>query len=615
MKRQYIIFLLVLLLAVWGCANRGAGPQGGPKDDMPPKVVKQNPKQGSTNFAKKTITVEFDENITLDNLADNLVISPPQQSQPKVQAINRKLTIAFEDTLESNTTYTLDFGNAVVDNNEKNVFENFVISFSTGDEIDTLGISGTIINAENLDPVAGIVAGIYPAEIYSDTTLSTTVFSRIGRSNKEGRFAIQNIHPGTYRLFALGDNSRDNIYQQGEGLALYDSLVTPYIHSTMRTDTVWADSVTIDTIRTREAFVREPANVLLRYFREDYTRHYLHKMERPQDNLLKLIFSTTPAQMPSMRLLPDTLHPERDFASVRVFEQHNATHDTISYWLIDSTAILSDTLYAEVSYLKSDSLYQLQPQTDTLRSIFRRPKETRAQKRKREQEEQLGSIKYTNLSVQSGSTLDITADIRIKADVPVAEYDTSKIHLKETIDSTSVALPYEIVRDTASLALLLRYPWQPEHLYELSTDTAAFTDIYGLPSKPVKSKTKIKSLEEYATIIIEIQPYIPNVILQFLNAKDEPVCQKPALAGGTKFEYMKPGDYYLRMIVDENGDGRWTTGDLQSWRHPEMVYYFPGKLTLRANWDFHEMWDYTAVPLLRQKPKAIRGVAKKEENK
>lgn len=606
------IFFLALGL-LFGCANRGSGPQGGPRDEQPPKVMKQNPKQGSTNFGKKTIVVEFDENITVDNIAENLVISPPQQHQPNVQAINKKLTIQFEDTLESNTTYSLDFGNAIVDNNEKNVLENFVISFSTGDEIDTLGVSGIILDAENLNPLSGITAGIHPAASFSDTTLQTTVFRRIGRTDKDGNFTIQNVRPGTYRLFGLGDNSRDNIYQQGEGIAICDSLITPVIEFRMQSDTVWKDSLTIDTVKWREIVERKPDSIVLLYFKEEYTRHYLQKLERPKDNRFTLLMGAPPVELPSVRLIPDTMHPEINVDSARLFVQLNAARDTINCWLTDSTLILTDTLYAEVTYLKSDSLFRLQTQVDTLRALFRRPKETKAQKKKREQEQAQAKVKYANITASLPSALDITSAMRIKSETPLAVVDTQRIHVFQVIDTVRTPVQCELQADTVGIGILLRHAWSPDTHYELLTDSAAFIDIYNQPSKQIKAQTKTKSLEEYATIVVEIKPYMPNVILQFLNGKDQPVREMPASPDGAKFEHMAPGDYYLRMIVDANGDGKWTTGELKSGRQPEQVFYFPGKLSMRANWDFHEIWDYTSVPLTRQKPKAIKGVAKKDE--
>lgn len=612
---KYCSLLLCFVAAIQGCANRGAGPQGGPKDETPPKVVKQNPAQGSTNFQKKNIVVEFDENITVDNIMDNLVISPPQQKQPNIQAINKRLIIQFEDTLESNTTYTLDFGNAIVDNNEKNVYENFVVSFSTGEEIDTLGIGGVIIDAENLNPLSGITAGIHPAAAFNDTSLQTTVFRRIGRSDKEGNFFIQNVRPGAYRIFGLGDGSRDNMYQQGEGLAMIDSLVTPTLETKILTDTIWKDSLTIDTIRTRETVVRKPDSLILRYFKEEYVHHYLQKLERQKDNHFTLMFSAPQSQMPTVRLVADTLHPERNVEGAELIVQSNAMRDTISYWLTDSALILTDTLYAEVTYLKSDSLFELQTQVDTLRALFRRPKETRAQKKKREQESAVQTVKYANMSANIPSALDVTADMRIKSETPIANVDTQKIKLTQKVDTMSVPVKFTFQPDSTAIGMLIKHDWQPDTQYELTVDSAAFIDIYGQPSKQIKAKTKTKSLEEYATIVIEITPYIPNVIIQMLNAKDAPVRSAAALPGGTLFEHMTPGDYYLRMIVDADGNGKWTTGELKTGRQPEEVFYFPSKLSLRANWDFHEIWDYKAVPLLKQKPRAIRGVTKKDDKK
>lgn len=258
-RHLYIIILLLGLLS--SCANLGGGPQGGPRDTIPPKVEKESPLNGTLNFDAKRIEIHFDEYIQLGDIQKNVLISPPQQKAPEIKAIGKTLSVVFADPLIDSTTYTLDFGSAICDYNEKTPLNGYIYSFSTGDVIDSLAISGRVYNSANLDPVAGVLVGIHinPA----DSALTTTPFIRITRTDEDGYFTIHNMRGGSYRLFALDDISRDYLYQPGEALAYADSLITPYVERREVADTTWRDTLGIDPQTKDTLFTRQIDSISL----------------------------------------------------------------------------------------------------------------------------------------------------------------------------------------------------------------------------------------------------------------------------------------------------------------------------------------------------------------
>ena len=194
---KYIYIILFSLALLSSCANLGGGPQGGPRDTIPPVVEKESPINGTLNFEAKRIEIHFDEYIQLDDIQKNVLISPPQQRPPEVKAIGKTLSVVFAESLLDSTTYTIDFGSAICDYNEKTPLHGYVYSFSTGDKVDSLAISGRVYNAENLDPVPSVLVGIHSN--HADSAMNTLPFARITRSDTEGYFTIHNIREGAYR--------------------------------------------------------------------------------------------------------------------------------------------------------------------------------------------------------------------------------------------------------------------------------------------------------------------------------------------------------------------------------------------------------------------------------
>ncbi len=589
-----VVYLSVFLLLA-SCANRGVGPQGGPKDETPPEVVKETPENGTLNYKGNSIEILFNEYIQLDKVSENVLISPPQQRPPEVKAYGKKLYVNFEEDLQDSTTYTIDFGSAICDNNEKNPLEGYSFSFSTGDVIDSLQISGIILNAEDLNPISGIVAGIH--QNLDDTALTSMPFARISKTNAGGRFTIRNIRPATYRLYGLQDNSRDYLYQPGEGLAIYDTLITPVCRKELQSDTLWLDSLTVDTVKFIERTVYEPEEVTLIFFKENKQRLYFQRAIREEPHYFRLYFAAPQDSLPLITPI------ENDWMQYAIC-QPNATNDTITYWLTDSAAISLDTLSFAMTYLKSDSIYQLQPQTDTINAIYRAP---RLSERAKAQMEKNKKAPQVELSSNARSPFDIYRPLQIRSLTPIQTFNSDSLHLYRKQDSIRTPLNFTLEPvDVTQMTYEINFPWEAEKEYEFVADSAAFIDIYGNANLVFKTEMKMHSLDEYSTLVIKISPFTSEAVIQVLDEKDNVVRSLPALAKGTRFEYLTPQSYYLRLFIDQNADGLWTTGDFLTHRQPEPVFYFPSKLTLRANWDFEEEFEYLKLPLSEQKPEAIR---------
>lgn len=618
-----VIGIIVLCHLSTGCANRGVGPQGGPIDSIAPVIVKSSPANGATNVQSKEVVLNFDEYVQIEGAVDNILVSPPQKHVPEIKAVGKHVSVLFQDSLQENTTYTIDFGNQIVDLHEKNPYEDLTFAFSTGQTIDSLAIFGHLIDAENLNPVSGIVVGLH--EVAGDSAFHSTPFIRIGRTNSEGEFSIKNIKPGTYKLYALQDNSRDYVHQPGEGLAFYDEPITPYINSRIETDTLFLkdtlDSVgnrIPDSVFTAEYVYYEPSDLLLYLFKEDVQRLYFQRAFRKEAHAFQLIFGAPQPQLPTLsalRLEDDTLGTDTTWVNFleHSIVQANATLDTITYWLTDSSAIQMDSIRFAMTYVKTDSVYNLVSQTDTILAVYRAPFMSERTKKAMLQKKQKTGL---TLKLNSKQPMNYFDTLALVSATPLGAYSKDKIHLQMLHNDTVwTDVPFTMPSISGCmLQLPIYYNWKSDSEYRLLLDSAAISDVYGVANKEDKYSIRVRSIEEYSTIDIILQPYDPTIIIQLLNAQDKPVYEQAARPNRTTFANIEPGVYYMRLILDINGDGKWTTGSLAEKRQPEQVIYFPKKLNLRANWNFEETFGWQSIPLLNQKPDAIRkdGNAKKK---
>lgn len=587
MKR--ILYIVVVVLVFASCANRGIGPQGGPKDTIPPQPLKSEPLNGSVNFQGDRIEVTFNEYLQLDNISANLLMSPPQQTPPEVKARGKKLQIHFVDSLRDSTTYTLDFGAAVCDFTEKNPLRGYSFAFSTGDIIDTLEVHGRLFNAENLNPVSGALVGIHSN--LDDSAFTTMPFLRIARTDSLGRWRIGNMREGTYRLYALDDVSRDYRFTISEGLAFADELISPEIPDTARPDSLHHE------------------DPLLFFFHEQRQRLYLQRTLREEQHIVRLLFSSSPDSLPTVRALrPSELDSTRSDSAwidpmAYMLMQPSKRGDTITYWMTDSLAITQDSIFLEARYRRTDSVYQYEWYTDTLRAVWRAPFMTN---KAREAQERKRKNRRLELRSNAKQSFELYDTLALSSPTPMDSIRPDSMHLYEKIDSVYKAVPFTLVQsDSVAMDVRLAAPLQAGKDYELRVDSGAVTDIYGVANFAYTFKLRLKTPEDYSTLRVKIQPMDSRLRIQVLNSKDLVVRELSATDDGAFFRYLKPDTYYLRCYMDLNGDGQWTTGSWDEKRQPEPVWYYPEKIQTKSNWDFEVEWDYTAVEQTAAKPQVL----------
>lgn len=598
--------MAIASLMLYACANM-ASPNGGPYDEVPPKFISSTPAPGQLNYKGKKVEILFDELVQVDKPTENVIVTPPQMSQPVIRANGRRVVVALEDTLKENTTYTIDFTNSIADNNEKNVLQNFSFAFSTGPTIDTLQISGILLDAATLEPMSGITVGVHTN--LADSAFTTTPFVRTSRTNDRGQFTIRNMAPGTYRIYALEDVMRSYAYTQpGQQIAYSDSLIVPSFELTTRQDTTWKDSLTIDTIMTVPYTHFFPDNIELRLFKEKVERQYMLRPERNDEKILTLRFNAPVEQYPEP--VPVNFEPEGDWYFVQAEEEGR----TIKYWLTDSLVWQQDTLQIAVDYLKSDSLNVLRPQTDTVSlSMRRRPQVT--QKKSKKADGPM-PIEFLGLSASPTGTMEMTDTLSLTFAEPIAQLDSNLLRLEQLVDSVWTPVDFRFFPDsTNALRYFLLRPWNYAEEYQLSIDSATIYSVYGRWNNTLKNAFKVKKEDDYGHLYINVIGVDTTAFVELLNNSDLPVRKAKVKDGGALFMDLKPDKYYARLTIDLNGNGRWDTGNYAEKRQPEQVFYCPKLFQVMQNWQVEETWDVTAVPLQQQKPMEITKNKPKEITK
>ena len=594
------LYIIIAALALLGCANRGIGPQGGPKDSLPPAVVKSSPENGALEFHGKQIEVTFNEYLQLDNVSQNLIMSPPQQHPPEVKVRGKRLLVQFTDSLKDSTTYTLDFGKAICDFTERNPYRNYAFAFSTGSVIDTLEVRGKVYDAETLNPLTNIFVGIHSN--MADSAFTTMPFARIARTDSAGAFRIGNMRAGVYRLYGVDDVSRDYRLTPGEALAFADSLVTPEVRPHYHTDSLGNDSLV--------GYEYGPADLQLWLFRPEQQRLYLQRTVREQQHMIRVSFSSSPDSVPSFRAISPwewdtTLMADTAWIDPTPYmhTQYSAHNDTITLWLTDSIAIGQDSIFLEARYRRTDSLYNLEWCTDTLRAIWRAPRmSAKAIKAKKHRD----STRKLELKSNAKRGFEIYVTLQITCTTPIMDVAIDSLHLMERKDTVYKPVAFRLLEhDTLPLKRVLAASLGAGKEYELRIDSGAMHDVYGVPNKKEKYSLQVKTPEDYSTLRVKLTPFVPKARIQVLNTKDQPVRELPAVPEGALFRYLKPDGYYMRLYIDANGDGKWTTGSWDEHRQPEAIYYFPDKIQTKSNWDFEEEWDYQAVERTSAKPEEL----------
>ena len=593
-----LLFLLILFFLPFlfpSCASIG-NPNGGDFDTIPPVFVKSKPAPNSINYRGNKIELYFDEYINIEKPAEKVIITPPQFKMPVIKSIGKKIEIELKDSLISNTTYTIDFTNGIVDNNEKNPIDGFTFAFSTGDVIDSLVVSGLLLNAENLEPMPNIIVGLHSN--LEDSAFTTQPFIRTSMTNDRGRFWIRNVAPGTYRLYALNDQNRNFIFDQDkEDLALYDSLITPDFFSSIRIDTTLINNLIVDTIKVISYNRFIPDDIIMFLFKESTYKQYLSKSERPMDRQLIFHFNSAIVLPPTINLLGDD--SSNDFSASWFISEYSNDKKDITYWVTDSLIYKQDTIKVEAIYQISDSLNNLILFTDTINFPWRNRDNTNKDSRN-ESKERTDILK---IEWNAKSIMDVYDTLKISFSEPVIDFDFDKIQIQQKVDTLWENKKFSIIRDTLNPRLFfVDHKWYYEQEFRIIVDSSAIYSTYGNWNDLISTTFRFNSEKEYGNLYVKIFGGEGPGFGELLDNSERVVRRSVLENGELIFEDLKPGDYFLRYIEDTNGNRKWDTGNYAEHLQPEKVYYYNALIPITKYGSHEQEWNIMQLPIEDQKP-------------
>lgn len=521
--------LIFIVLFIFGCAAQQP-PQGGPRDQTPPKLVKAIPGNKTRNFAAKQIDLEFDEFIKLTNAYQEISMSPAMEKQPEYSSNKRKLKIEFKDSLQKNTTYVINFGKAIQDVNESNILKNFTYVFSTGNHIDSLSITGTVTNTLTQEKEKDVLVFIFPVK--QDTLFGKKKPSIFALTDSSGNFSLNNLREDDYRIYALKEASPDKIFNRDDELIAF--LKKP-IH--LKADT---------------------SNIQLNLFKQDPEKFRVSEKRFDTDGKLLLVFNKGLTQPAIKVIYPANVDDRKQVSFSR-------TKDTASVYLRNMNF---DSLRVAIfdKGKPIDTIYQLKRKNESFTRVV-----------------------TTSYNIGSDSKLKPGGNLVITASIPIENFDQSQITLNEDSVATS---DYTIQKDTGNYKLLnLKYRWRETSKYELILNEGALTDIYGDKNKRLSKKFQINKPDNYSQLTVKLTvPDTAKAYVVELLSEDKKLIQSDPITKSTSLVYkgILAAKYYVRIIYDENKNGKWDSGNVRLKRQPENIWLNEKLITLRPNWEAEE---------------------------
>lgn len=576
------------MLFCWSCAQQGS-PSGGPRDEDPPIVLECTPPNYSTQFESKKIQITFDEYIVLDNVNQQLVVSPPMEEQPTVKLKRKSLIIEFEEALRINTTYTFNFGDAIKDLHEGNKLQNYEYVFSTGEILDSMSVRGNLIYAENLEAPEEP----FSIMLYSDLRDSVPLLDiplYVGRSNDSGVFSVNNLRPDVYKVFALKDGNNNFLFDlPSEEIAfldsslivnadfarqlLGDSLLTPAINDTVSTDT---SAMVPDSI----AGVLPEYNAIyidLMLFTEASEIQYMTDNSREDRRKLQLSFALPLTDTFSYR----SLQPAHE-AKPRFLEHYSANRDSLTLWVRDSVDYKKDSISLELNYTVKDTTEQFIVRTDTVLFTYRE-KETKG---RRGQAAAKTEEKLKLSTIRKNGNHDLNRDLSLNIDFPLSKLNDTLISLYHIPDSIEVPVPFVLAADTLSpYRTILSASWEPDSRYRMLVLPGAITSIYPIQHDTVDVNFQTRDLEFYGQILLSLANVNDQVLVQLFSNKTMVQEKIVEAEGQYTFPFLAPKEYRIKFVHDLNKNGRWDTGNYLEKLQPEPVELLPVSIEVRSNWD------------------------------
>lgn len=565
MNRNVTAILLIVLTAACclfshSCANTKAAPSGGPKDTIPPVLLKIEPADRTLNMPTADVKIALTYNeYTVVKEASGIYLSPPTKHAPQAKVKNKSILVTLRDTLAENTTYTIDFNNALADNNEGNMAPRFTYVFSTGDSIDSMYLTGTVLDCEKLTPVKGVLVALY--DDLSDSACMKTLPAAATRTDDWGYFVIRNVKPKAYQIYAYSDDDKDNLYLQGEDfIAFNDSLFTP--------DLIVRDSIyelgSFD-MKDTLACQKRQSQLSLLLFKETASRQFIKNKGRSDQKRGFIRFNAHNTVLNSFQIF--------GVDSTAITTRFTPERDSMDFW-INTSYNLPDSLLLTVEYMKTDSLGNLaMTKEDIAVSLNDEQKKALAEKAKTDT---LINVTYNckNENVeQDGITLTFPD--------PIASIDTAAIlfistNPKNQNDTTT----FIFERDTTKFEVYhmqLSQKYQTGYKYQVIFPEGIFKDIYGRKNKENKIDIQLPNTDKTGSITLNVTGVgDTRYIIELVSADKKNVFRKFTVDKDTQlyFPYLAEGEYTFRITEDRNGNGIFDSGNLLERKQPEKVIMF-----------------------------------------
>ena len=567
------VFAVVLIglycLHTSSCANTSGAPTGGPRDSIPPVITATIPDSNATNVPvhKTSITISFNEYVQLKDASKNIFLSPPQKKRPETKIKGKSVVVTFPADLDSNRTYALNFGMALADNNEGNPLPNYVYSFSTGSWVDSMLISGTILDYTTLLPQEGVSIALY--EQPKDSSVLNTLPDAVTKSDKWGYFCLRNLKPVSYGLYAFMDDNNNNMYDPGvETIGFSDSLVTPTVVM-QKGMTQMATYDMKDTV----ACLERPSEMDVYIFREKPTVQYISGYERPTRRGAYITFGAPNAIIDSFSI--------RGIKNDKIIKQFNETFDSLSFWINEGSK-LPDTLHLGIKYHKTDTLGNLVPTVENLKLVApfenqqakNQSRSKNGENNSKAPKEREDLLKFTlnadpKMVEQNGYTIEFTEPV-IKADFDSISFTMSTPRGVVTQEKLIIEQDSTNVR---------RYIMRPENNFKAGNDyiliipQATFRDINGFTNDSTYNKLILPSDDRLSSITLEMVNVDARYIVELVDDKRNNVFRKYIISDDENllFPYLTKGMYSIRITEDKNSNGLLDTGSLLEKRQPEKV--------------------------------------------
>ena len=597
----FVFALMFGALLLTKCASTMT-PTGGPKDTIPPVIVFMDPDNFTTNIDTlhpPKIYVEFDEFVQIKDQQKELFTSPAMKKKPSVVRRGRGIVVTIKDTLRPNTTYAINFGSSIQDNNESNPLHAMRYVFSTGPEIDSMYMSGYTADAMKADSVSKSFIYFFIADSVErpnewDSTMFKYKPDVISRAEKNGIFIAQNLKPVDYRIYAFEDTNGNMEYEPSvDRIGILDSVYNP-LH--MPGFCIWFDSL-------RHYPSAEPQLYFRMFMDRRFTRQVLSSQERVNRHKAMLYFGSEYPEVTKLEF--DSIPSDKV-----IYDPQNKTRDTVALWFDIPAEELPDTIKGRITYFKHDSINNLVEAEDKLRLawVYEESKEERQEREKLEKErekaikngeswEEPAKPNPFKVNIPSSGEYNKDKHVSFEFDYPLTKFDTAAISFTMTSDEITEpqAAKFEIIRDTLNRRKFeLRTEWQPKAKYELMLPAGMFENVARESNDTIKCNYTASDPEKYAIVRVKVRGTHTRAryILQLTNAQGKVLKERPNVTPGDyTFEYVTAGDIMLRVVEDMNANGKWDSGDMVLMRQPERTEIYKNEegvetITTKENWEF-----------------------------